>query len=166
MRDLIIVMGVAGSGKTTVGAGLAEAAGWPFVEADDFHSDANREKMASGVPLTDQDRVGWISAIAAHVAESEAPRMVLACSALTRFVQERLMRDSGRLCRFVWLDVPVADLRARMASRAGHFMPVSLLESQLAALKVPDGAVRMDAMCPVSELILRLQEALPAPDPA
>ena len=166
MRDLVIVMGVAGSGKTTVGAGLAEAAGWPFVEADEFHPDANREKMASGTPLTDEDRAGWIGAITTHVAESQAPRMVLACSALTRFVQERLMRDSGRLCRFVWLDVPAADLRARMASRAGHFMPVSLLESQLAALDVPDGAVRMDALRPVSELVQRLQEALPAPDPA
>ena len=166
MRDLVIVMGVAGSGKTTMGAGLAEAAGWPFVEADDFHPDANRAKMASGVSLTDEDRAGWISAIAAHVAHSRAPRVVLACSALTRFVQASLMRDSGRLCRFVWLDVPAADLRARMAARAGHFMPVSLLESQLAALDVPDGVVRMDALRPVSELVQMLQEALPAPDPA
>ena len=79
MRDLVIVMGVAGSGKTTVGAGLAETAGWPFVEADEFHPDANREKMASGVSLTDEDRAGWISAIAAHVAQSQAPRVVLAC---------------------------------------------------------------------------------------
>ena len=76
------------------------------------------------------------------------------------------MRDSGRLCRFVWLDVPAADLRARMASRAGHFMPVSLLDSQLAALNVPDDAMRMNAIRPVSELVRRLQEALPAPDPA
>jgi gluconokinase len=166
MRDLVIVMGVAGSGKTTVGAGLAEAAGWPFVEADAFHPDANRAKMASGTPLTDEDRAGWISAITAHVAQSRAPRMVLACSALTRFVQERLMGDSGRFCRFVWLDVPAGDLRARMAAREGHFMPVSLLESQLAALDVPDGAVRVDAMRPAGELVQMLQEALPAPDPA
>ncbi|KDA03950.1 gluconokinase [Hyphomonas oceanitis] len=166
MRDLVIVMGVAGSGKTTVGAGLAEAAGWPFVEADAFHPDANREKMASGTPLTDEDRAGWISAITAHVAQSDAPRMVLACSALTRFVQARLVRDSGRVCRFVWLDVPADALRARMASRAGHFMPVSLLDSQLAALDVPDSAERINAMRPVSELVQMLQEALPSPDPA
>lgn len=166
MRDLIIVMGVAGSGKTTVGAGLAEAAGWPFVEADEFHPDANREKMASGTPLTDEDRAGWISAIAAHVAESDAPRIVLACSALTRFVQERLVRDSGRLCRFVWLELAADNVRARMSSRKGHFMPVSLLESQLAALDVPEGALRMDALRPVGELVQMLQESLPAPDPA
>lgn len=166
MRDLIVVMGVAGSGKSTVAVGLAEAAGWPFVEADNFHPSTNRAKMAAGTPLSDVNRAEWIGAITAHVARMPNDRVVLACSALTAFVQGRLISDSGRHCRFVWLDVPEADLRARMASRAGHFMPVSLLESQLAALDVPSGAVRMDATRPVGELVQILQAALPAADPA
>lgn len=166
MRDLIVIMGVAGSGKSTVAAGLAEAAGWPFVEADDFHPSENRAKMASGTPLSDGDRADWIDAITAHVARMPNDRVVLACSALTAFVQQRLQRDSGRLCCFVWLDVPITDLRARLAARTEHFMPVSLLESQLAALDVPSAAVRMDAGRPVGELVKMLQRDLPAPDPA
>ncbi|HPF23545.1 MAG TPA: gluconokinase, GntK/IdnK-type [Hyphomonas sp.] len=165
MKDLAVIMGVAGSGKTTTGEALSAATGWPFIEADAHHSGANRAKMASGTPLTDADRVDWVASIAADVNASPAPRLVLACSALTPFVQAALQDQCERTVRFVWLDVPEALLAERMKTRPGHFMPVSLLQSQLDALTVPPAALRMDGTLPLAELVARIRNAL-APDPA
>jgi gluconokinase len=166
MKDLVIVMGVAGSGKTTIASRLASVSGWPCVEADDHHPPANRARMASGVPLQDSDRAGWVASLSQHIAGRPEQRVVLACSALTPFVQESLSRDSGRACHFVWLDVPEPDLRQRIAARTGHFMPVSLLQSQLQALHVPAGALQVDATRPVEDVVESISKALPPPDPA
>jgi gluconokinase len=162
-------MGVAGSGKTTTGEALSAATGWPFIEADGHHSQANRAKMAGGTPLTDADRVDWVASMAAEVNAAPAPRLVLACSALTPFVQSSLQDQCARTVRFVWLDVPEALLAERMKTRPGHFMPVSLLKSQLDTLAVPSGALRMDGLLPLDALVQQIQQALPpvsAPDPA
>ncbi|MEZ5947344.1 MAG: gluconokinase, GntK/IdnK-type [Hyphomonas sp.] len=166
MKDLVVIMGVAGSGKTTTGRAVAEAGGWPFIEADEHHSDANRAKMTAGTPLTDADRVDWVASMTAAANGMPAPRVVLACSALTDFVQTALQAQCTRAVHFIWLDVPKDQLAARMASREGHFMPVSLLESQLAALTVPAGAARMDGTVPTDCLVTAIRAALPPADPA
>ncbi len=144
MRDLVIIMGVAGSGKSSIAEALSKAEGWPFVEADVHHSAANKEKMASGTPLTDADRADWVRSMGETMTAMPEDRVVLACSALTPFVQAGLREQSGRHCLFVLLDVPKDELARRISSRADHFMPVSLLESQLAALVPPEGVIRVD----------------------
>jgi len=161
VRDLVVIMGVAGSGKTTTGEALSAATGWPFIEADAHHSDANRAKMTAGTPLTDADRVDWVASISRAVGVSPAPRLVLACSALTPFVQSALHDQCGRPVRFVWLDVPEDLLAQRMTTRPGHFMPVSLLRSQLDTLTVPAGALRMDGTLALADLVAGIRQALP-----
>lgn len=153
-------MGVAGSGKSSVAAALAGKSGWPFMEADEFHSAANKRKMAAGTPLTDEDRVEWVRSMAERAAAMPETRVVLACSALTPFVQSSLKERCGRTCRFVFLDVPKAELSRRIAARADHFMPVSLLDSQLAALSVPDEAIRVRGTAPVSEIVADIRSRL------
>lgn len=141
-RDLspraLVVMGVCGAGKTAIGRRLAEAMRWGFLDADDFHSPANVEKMRSGTPLTDADRWPWLDALAAALGDATAGRgnTVLACSALARRYRERLGLPHPRI-RLVHLDDPSGVIRQRMEQRAGHFMPAALLESQLALLERP-----------------------------
>ena len=134
----IVVMGVAGSGKTTVGAMLAERLAWDFRDADSFHPPANIEKMRAGRPLSDADRWPWLDAIAAWIEERRrnGAHGVVTCSALKRAYRDRL-RDGRADIRFVHLDGDIALISARMAKRRRHFMPVSLLESQFAALERP-----------------------------
>lgn len=126
-------MGVSGTGKSAVGAGLAAALGWPFAEGDAFHPAANVVKMAAGLPLGDDDRWPWLRDIAEWIGSHSAAGVV-ACSALRRPYRDRL-RDGGQEVRFLHLVAPVADLDRRLRARAGHFMPASLLASQLAALE-------------------------------
>ena len=130
----VVVMGVSGTGKSTVGAALAEALGLPFVEGDDLHPSANRTKMAAGIPLTDADRAPWLDAIAA---ELHTP-VVVACSALKRAYRDRL-REAAPDLALVYLHGTPELLAARMEGREGHFMPTSLLRSQLDTLEAPDG---------------------------
>ena len=133
----IIVMGVSGCGKSTVGALLAGELGWDFRDGDAFHPPANVEKMSSGAPLTDADRWPWLDAIAAHVAELETSggHVVVACSALKRAYRDRL-KAGGRVL-FVHLDGTYELVDARMKARKNHFMPPSLLQSQFATLEPP-----------------------------
>lgn len=133
---IVVVMGVCGSGKTSVGRLIAERTGWTFVEGDDLHPEANLRKMAAGTPLTDDDRRPWLDRIAGEMrrAGREGRSMVVACSALRRIYRDRL-RACGADLRFVHLAGAPALLRARMARREGHFMPPGLLDSQLATLE-------------------------------
>ncbi|HWC24923.1 MAG TPA: gluconokinase [Flexivirga sp.] len=134
--QFLIVMGVSGSGKTTLGEGIAEAMGWLYAEGDDFHSQANVSKMASGVPLTDEDRWPWLRAIGTWIDEHERDgrSAVVTCSALKRTYRD-LLREGRDNVRFVYLDVPQQVLEERLAKRTGHYMPPSLLPSQLSALE-------------------------------
>ncbi|GLU30628.1 gluconokinase [Trinickia caryophylli] len=136
----VVVMGVAGSGKTSVGKALAERIGGQYVEGDAFHPAANVEKMTRGIPLTDDDRSGWLDSLAAELVRLSArgERPVLACSALKLRYRDRLRKAVPSL-GFVFLDVTRDEALARMASRAGHFMPTSLVDSQFAALERPAG---------------------------
>ena len=141
-------MGVAGVGKTAVGKRVARTLGLPFHDADDFHPDANRRKMAAGVPLTEADRRPWLEDLARRMTEWEAEGgAVVACSALRRRHRDLLAALSAGDVRFVFLDAPVEVLRARLAKRRGHYMPASLLDSQLATLERPgpEEAIRVDA---------------------
>ncbi len=132
----IIVMGVSGSGKSTIGALLAERLGWPFADADGFHPAANVAKMAAGTPLTDADRWPWLDAIAAHIdaARGTGRPVVVACSALRRAYRERLRAGHGDLI-FLHLAGAPEVIAERQAARQGHFMPPSLMASQFATLE-------------------------------
>lgn len=130
----IVIAGVSGSGKSTVGKLLAERLGCEFADADDFHPPENIEKMKAGVPLDDADRAGWLEALGHHLASRE--NIVLACSALKRIYRDRLRELAGPLEFFV-LTLDKESLMQRLESRE-HFMPASLLESQLATLELGD----------------------------
>jgi gluconokinase len=132
----IVVMGVSGAGKTTVGLRLAHALGARFIDGDHLHTDAARAKMAAGHALTDEDRWPWLDRIGAELARSH--RTVIACSALRRAYRDRLRAAAGPKLRFVYLEATPAEMRARVAGRVGHYMPASLVDSQFAALEPPD----------------------------
>jgi gluconokinase len=131
-------MGVAGVGKTTVGDALARALGVDFVEGDDYHPAANVQKMAAGTPLTDADRAGWLQSIGERIARAkrEGRGLVVTCSALKRAYRDTLRAQAADV-HFILLRGPRALIAARLASRRGHFMPTSLLESQFATLEEP-----------------------------
>lgn len=126
-------MGVSGSGKTTVGIALAAALGVPFLDADDLHPVANVAKMAAGVALTDDDRMPWLALVGAELASAPAG-LVIACSALKRLYREAILAAEPAV-RFVFLEGSRALLESRVQHRHGHFMPASLLDSQLATLE-------------------------------
>ncbi|MEO7129762.1 MAG: gluconokinase [Dermatophilaceae bacterium] len=134
--DIVIVMGVSGSGKTTVAEGVAAAMGWDFAEGDDFHSAANVAKMHSGHPLTDDDRWPWLESIgdwiSAKVAGGESA--VVTCSALRRAYRD-LLRQGRPAVRFLHVTAPSELIEDRMEHRSGHYMPASLLPSQLNTLE-------------------------------
>lgn len=134
---VILVMGVSGCGKSTLGAALARRLGWTFIEADGFHPAANIEKMRAGVPLDDEDRGPWLEALAKEL-RGRRGAVVLACSALKGAYRARLLEGLEVGALVVHVVAPREALRAALEARAGaHFMPASLLESQLAALEAP-----------------------------
>ncbi|MFB2586319.1 gluconokinase [Herbiconiux liukaitaii] len=130
----LVVMGVSGAGKSTVGAELADALGVPFVDADDLHPLTNVEKMRAGVALDDDDRWPWLDAVGQAIAAAETTGVVVACSALRASYREAI-RVRAPHARFVMLHADRDLLLQRLRSRAGHFMPASLLDSQLATLE-------------------------------
>ena len=131
-------MGVAGVGKTTIGRRVAAELDLPFYDADQFHSEANRQKMAAGIPLTEDDRAPWLRELATRIAAwQKEGGAVLGCSALRARHREILRDASGGDAVFVYLHAPPEVLRRRLGKRVGHYMPASLLESQLAALEPP-----------------------------
>lgn len=135
----IVVMGVAGSGKSVVGSGLADKLDWRFVEGDDLHPAENVARMKSGLPLTDANRWGWLDAIAARMTETlaDGAGVVVSCSALKRDYRDRLRQAVGDIL-FVYLEIDAETARRRVSARKGHFMPASLVESQFADLEPPE----------------------------
>jgi gluconokinase len=132
----VVVMGVSGSGKTTVGLRLAAALDAEFIDGDDLHSGAARAKMAAGHALTDQDRRPWLDCVGAALARGEK-RRVVACSALKRAYRDRIRAAAGPALRFVYLAATPEAMKQRVAARRGHYMPASLVDSQFATLQAP-----------------------------
>ena len=157
---LILLMGVAGSGKTTLGRRLASGLGWEYHEADDFHSAANKDKMARGLPLDDADRAPWLAAIrAAMDAAVAADRpAVFTCSALKARYRDVLLAGLAGRVALVHLTGEPALLLSRLQSRAGHYMKPGMLESQLAILEPPADALSLDVARPPDELIASIQK--------
>jgi len=143
---VVIVMGVSGCGKTTVGRLLARKLGVPFYDADDFHPVSNREKMKNGIPLTDEDRWPWLRILADTLGNAEQADggAVLACSALKARYRDVLRNGTQSPIRFIYLKGNRDLIFERMKARTNHFMPPALLDSQLAALEEPDEAVVVD----------------------
>jgi gluconokinase len=142
---IVVLMGVTGSGKTTVGKVLAKELGWKFYDADDYHPAANIEKMRRGIPLTDEDRKPWLQTLAGLIddARDRGENIVLACSALKHAYQEYLRHHLDAV-RYVCLCGSEELIRKRMAARTGHFMNPALLDSQFEILEPPDDAIRVD----------------------
>lgn len=150
----VLVMGVSGSGKSTIGMLLAEALALPFIEADDLHPRSNVDKMASGIGLTDEDREPWLRLVRAAI-DAEPEGAVIACSALKQSYRAILL---GGLPdpHTVLLRGTEAQLERRLERRKGHFMPTSLLASQLAALEEPDDAIVVDIAAPPEAIVARV----------
>ena len=164
----VVVMGVCGCGKSALGERLAQALHLPFVEGDTLHPPANVERMARGVPLTDADRAGWLDAVAGLLAEAGPAGVVVSCSALRRRYRDRLRAAAPDL-HFVHLHGAREVLEQRLAARTGHYMPASLLQSQLDTLEPPqddEAVTTLDISHPLEALIAQAGAAvLAAPDP-
>ncbi len=163
---IVVVMGVAGSGKTTVARMLSKRCGGTFIEGDEFHPPENVTKMANGTPLEDEDRWTWLDAIAAAAAEAEdgsdSP-VIVTCSALKKVYRDRLRAGMPDRPRFVVLHGHADLLSDRIRHRKGHFMPPSMLASQLATLERPgrdEDAIFLDVAMPPSRLVERAAAAL------
>ncbi len=136
---IFIIMGVAGSGKTTIGQLLSQKTDWPFFEGDSLHPQSNIQKMSAGIALSDEDRLPWLDTIHKKIKELalQNENAVFACSALKRSYRKILVGDLDCV-HFVYLKNPVEIIEKRMSKRSGHFMPTSLLQSQLSTLEEPD----------------------------
>jgi gluconokinase len=158
---IVVVIGVTGCGKSTVGTLLAKDCGWAFHDADDFHSAESVAKMKRGEPLTDDDRWPWLDRLNTLLqhGERQGQSLVLACSALKQVYRDRLARSCTGV-RFVLLDVDPQRIRARLAARRGHYMNPKLLDSQLAILERPQDALRLDADESPAEISRKIRTAL------
>ena len=162
---IVVLMGVSGVGKTTLGKLLAARTGWKFEDADDYHSEENRRKMAAGIPLTDADRGRWLSALHERMLQyrQKGESVILACSALKQQYRELLAGGFAKSeMRFVYLHAPASLIRERMKSRHHPYMNPDLLDSQLATLEVPSDswpvAVSGTPEEAVEEILARLRE--------
>jgi len=156
----ILIMGVTGSGKTTIGKLLSASLGWPFFDADDFHSAENVRKMASGVPLTDEDRRPWLQELHRLISQRtvEGKSGVLACSALKQEYRSMLCSDSR--VEVVYLKAQPELIRSRLQRRRGHYMPPGLIESQFRDLEEPQSALVVDAAMPAEQAVAMVRSSL------
>jgi gluconokinase len=157
---IVIVMGVVGAGKTTVGRLLAEQLHWQFADADDFHSQANIEKIRHGIPLTDDDRKPWLESLRAAILGwiAEGRSVTLACSALKRSYRQQL--DVGPEIQFVYLRGTPQLIAERLRARAGHFAGEQILASQFADLEVPEDAITVDIAASPPEVVAEIRQKL------
>jgi gluconokinase len=153
---VLLVMGVSGSGKSTVAEALAHKLGWAYVDADTFHSEANRFKMKQGIPLTDADRAPWLGTLQQQIDTwlANGQQAVLACSALKEAYREHLRIDDPRV-QTIYLKADEALLRDRLQNRKNHFLAPALLESQLQTLEEPppSQALYIDAALPLEQIV-------------
>ena len=159
---VVLVMGVAGAGKTLIGSMLANSLGWKFLDADDFHSPENLRKMSQGTPLTDADREPWLSALRLEIAKSanSGVNVVLACSALKEQYRQQLAGSAG--LTIVFLKGEFDLIHARLAGRQAHFMRPEMLASQFADLEAPAEAITIDVSATPEDIVAKIRERLPA----
>jgi gluconokinase len=162
---VVILMGVAGSGKTTVGRRLADELGWISYDADDFHPPANVAMMRASIPLTDKEREPWLDALAALIRDLliAGQSAALACSALKATYRARLgasARANPDAVQFVYLRIPPAVAEQRLSERHAHFMPATLVPSQFATLEEPTDAIVIDARLTPDEIVAAIRQAL------
>jgi gluconokinase len=160
----VVLMGVAGSGKSAVGMQVARKLDWIFLDADDFHPPANIEKMKHGIPLNDQDRAPWLQRLHDELQHQMAKRhsVILACSALKESYRA-VLRDEVSPPTFVYLDVDLETIRDRLQHRSAHFFPKELMDSQFAALEKPKDAIIIDARKPLEAVVDHVVRALQVP---
>lgn len=158
---ILLLMGVAGSGKTTIGKRLAAELGWPYHEADDFHSAANKDKMGRGIPLDDYDRAPWLAAIRAAMDDVLAAgrSAVFTCSGL-KDKYRRVLMDGAPGVSLIYLATDLETSLARVGRRQGHYMKADLVHSQFAALEVPTDALSVDTRLPPEKIIAQIKRAL------
>jgi gluconokinase len=158
---IILIMGVAGSGKTTIGKRLAAEFGWPYHEADDYHSAANKDKMGRGIPLDDYDRAPWLAAIRAAMDDALAAgrSAVFTCSGL-KDKYRRVLMDGAPGVSLVYLATDLETSLARVGRRKGHYMKADMVKSQFAALEVPTDALSIDTRLPPEKIIAEIRRAL------
>lgn len=162
-RPIYVIMGVSGCGKSMVGEAIATALQVPFVEGDTLHPVSNVAKMAQGVPLDDNDRLPWLDRIGDEIAGAGPEGLVISCSSLRKIYRDRLRSFAPGRVVFVFLSGSEAVLGERMAARRGHFMPASLLNSQLATLEDPSGepgVITVDVSPPSQQVIASALEAI------
>jgi gluconokinase len=160
---VLIIMGVSGCGKTTIGRMLAEKRGAAFYDADDFHPENNRQKMKNGKPLTDEDRLPWLHRLHALIDEAvvQDRSIVLACSALKRLYRKILRGPHGSQVVFVHLAGSYDVIARRMQTRTGHYMPPALLASQFSALESPTDAITVSIEQTQDEIVAAINRQLP-----
>lgn len=158
---IVILMGVSGSGKTTIGKSLAESLGWMFFDGDDFHPDANITKMGKGIPLSDNDRRPWLNALRKLIKQflSKDVSVVIACSALKKGYREYLQDDNADV-RFVYLKGDYELIRKRLEERSSHFMKADLLLSQFDALQEPEGAITVGISRDPEKIVKSIRDGL------
>ena len=154
-------MGVAGSGKTTIGRRLATELGWPYHEADDFHSAANKDKMARGTPLDDYDRAPWLASIRAAMDDALASGQsaVFTCSGLKEKYRRTLMEGAPGVT-LVYLHTDLETSLARVGRRQGHYMKADMVKSQFEALEPPTGCVTIDTQLPPDKIVAEIKRSL------
>ncbi|HEU4602706.1 MAG TPA: gluconokinase [Steroidobacteraceae bacterium] len=150
-----VIMGVSGAGKTTVGTEVSQRLRLPFFEGDNFHPQANIDKMSSGIPLTDTDRIPWIDALAEGVNHRAEPDRdaIVACSALSRFVRQRIRERMNDEVDFILLTADPCLIQERLSKRPKHYMKAGMLNSQLAALQMPSTALTVDVSRPLEQVV-------------
>lgn len=168
MPRRMIVMGVAGSGKSSVGEAFATCLGATYLDGDALHPPGNIDKMSRGVPLTDTDRMPWLRDIGRGL-NAAGDRMIIGCSALKRAYRETIVAEARHPVTFIYLAGTRQVIAARMSARTGHFMPTSLLDSQFAALEEPqddENAIRVDIDQPLDALVRTTVELFATPSGA
>ena len=159
-KTVFIIMGVSGTGKSTIGKLLAQTLAIPFFDGDDFHPQANIDKMASGQPLNDEDRYGWLSALNQLSIEHQEQGAVIACSALKSSYREILNQNMDNALQFIYLEGSFELVKSRMEKRKSHFMPVELLKSQFETLEPPENAIIVSIEHSPQALILQIMNKL------